>query len=117
MSKTNNGGTAPGRKKSGAEYRATHKETSASHVARKQAEGLARRSIWIPEERTVDLQLFAIFLRHQPAGSPIPWNKLLAEEPQTQTQTKEQEPPVKARDRRKHADPWQLSLFDPPSEN
>ena len=115
MSKTNNGGAAPGRKKSGAEYRAAHRETSASHVARKQAEGLARRSIWIPEERSVDLQLFAIFLRHQPAGSPIPWNKLLAEEPQTQT--KEQEPPVKAKDRRKHADPRQLSLFDPPSEN
>jgi hypothetical protein len=72
MSKTNNGGGAPGRKKSGAEYRAAHRETSASHVARKQAEGLTRRSIWIPEERTVDLQLFAIFLRHQPAGSPIP---------------------------------------------
>jgi hypothetical protein len=115
MSKTNNGGGAPGRKKSGAEYRAAHRETSASHVARKQAEGLTRRSIWIPEERTVDLQLFAIFLRHQPAGSPIPWNNLLAEEPPTQT--KEQGPPVKAKDRRKHPDPRQLNLFDPPSEN
>lgn len=115
MSKTNNGGGAPGRKKSGAEYRAVHRETSASHVARKHAEGLTRRSIWIPEERAVDLQLFAIFLRHQPAGSPIPWNNLLAEEPPTQT--KEQEPPVKAKDRRKHVDPRQLSLFDPPSEN